>query len=311
MELKTLQKALEKETASAVAQSRASDAIGPLMGTLQRAMEEQGNALAPLMMKTAQSIARQFTEPMIATNALSGMIRSISEEHQSMFARLRESTAADTSRWFAEAGIASSAFTEAINRSAEESWLSTESRLAQIVEDVNKNFQEAFMPHADKMIADLVGQTSSFKAMETAIAQHEARMRDTLERTQDPFQSRLIDREYLRPVLPSNLDWAPSPKQVESGAFEFKQILDEHVQKATKQAEETGGQVLMKCTLPGGEILSNSQISPEDDYFVSVSGTDEYGQCRSLTVDFRAVLITIEVVCSDETEEVGDDMPIN
>lgn len=308
MELKTLQKALEKETASAVAQSRASDAIGPLMGTMQRAMEEQGNALAPLMMQTVQSIARQFTEPMIATNAVSEMIRSISDEHQSMFARLHENTSADTSRWFAEAGIASSVFTEVINRSAAESWLSNASRLAQVVADVNKHSHEVFMPHASKMIADLNAQATSFNIVERVLAQQRADAKERLDIIQSSSRSHFAGTEDFFPALRSQLPRSIPPS---GGAPDFMQRANEQFQEATAEAEETGGRVVAKCSLPGGEVISVSQLSLEDDYFVSVSGTDERGQRRSLKAHFNAVLITIEVVYPDETEEDDDDMPIN
>lgn len=308
MELKTLQKALEKEIASTVAQSRASRATDPLIGTLHKAMEEQVKALAPLMTQTAQSIARKVTEPVFATNAVSEMIRSVSGEHKRMFARLHENTAADTSRWFAEAGRASSAFTEAINRSVAESWLSHASRLAQSVEEVNKNFQAAFMPQASKMIADLNAQASSFNMVERVLAQQQADAKERLDIIKSCSRSHFAGTEDFFPALRSQLPRSIPPS---GGAPGFMQRVNEQFQEATAEAEETGGRVVAKCSLPGGEVISVSQLSLEDDYFVGVSGTDERGQRRSLKAHFNAVLITIEVVYPDETEEEDDDMPIN
>lgn len=117
-----------------------------------------------------------------------------------------------------------------------------------------------------------------------------------------------FDRNWTSPHIPLAVAEPP-----ESGTQEFMRQLQEHLDAAAREAEESGGVRIVRCKTPAGEQISVTQLSCRDGHFISVAGIDQFSQLHEFTGHHSAIAITIEVIPRAEEEEQGqeDDEPIN
>ena len=275
------QSAIDRHTDSSAISSaiKAADAIAMATSPLQRIAEEQQSLIGSLNTNCFQQIARQMGESIIASRGFEDLIgRSITQ---------------------ASSSIAST-------------------HLAEVLKGINKVFLEGFKPpNVSNMIADIVGRTNSFNAMESVFREHRERMKGMAEQMQNSFKSSLAEVNYFRrpdfeSVSPSHLYQSSLQTHFEGGAHGFMQTLTSHIEKAKEEAGETGGRLVVKCKTPKGDDILVSQLSMEDSYFITVIGIDEHKQQRSFKGHFNAIAISIEVIVPDDDEnEAEDEMPVN
>lgn len=243
----------------------------------------------------------------------------IVEEQQRLIGSLNTNRYQQIAQQVGESILGSRGFEGLIGRSITEAFSSKASaHLAEVLKGVNKDFLEGFKPpNMSNMIADIVGRNNSFNAMESVLREHRERMKVMAEKVQDSFKSPLAEMNYFRrpdfeSVSPSRLRQSPLQTHFEGGAHDFMQRLTQHIEKAKKEAEETGGRLVVKCKTPTGDDILVSQLSMEDSYFITVTGIDEHRQHRSFKGHFNAIAISIEIIVPDDDEnEEEDGMPVN
>jgi len=109
-----------------------------------------------------------------------------------------------------------------------------------------------------------------------------------------------FDRSWTPPsILPF------TPERRESATEQFVRRLQEHLDAAEKEAEQSGGTRIVKCKAPAGDEIFVTEISLRDEHFIRVAGVDQFNQLHTFTGHHSAIAITIEVV--PRSEDLEDD----